>query len=58
MVNEYKTVLIMDGKGRITIPSKVRDMMNVKEGEVFALILQDGIIQVFPVDLNEIEKNK
>jgi AbrB family looped-hinge helix DNA binding protein len=56
MVNEYKTVLMMDGKGRITIPAKVRDMMNFKEGETLALILQDGIIQVFPVDLSEIKK--
>jgi len=56
----FKTVLTLDNKGRIVIPVKVRELLGLEIGEVLALEYQDGIIQLYPVDLvkKETEEEK
>lgn len=46
----YKTVITIDEKGRIVIPSKVREELGVIRGDMMALEYQDGVITLFVVD--------
>lgn len=37
-MNDYKTVLIEDTKGRVTIPAQVRNLINESERTAYQLI--------------------
>lgn len=41
---QYKSTITVDSKGRILIPLMVRDRLELKQGDVFILEYQDGII--------------
>ena len=46
----YKSVITLDKQGRIVIPAKVREAMQVREGDSIAIEYQDGIMQVYVID--------
>jgi AbrB family looped-hinge helix DNA binding protein len=46
----YKSVITLDKQGRIVIPAKVREAMEVREGDSLAVEYQDGILQVYVIN--------
>lgn len=51
MLEVYKTVLMLDDKGRVTIPVKVRDLLELKAKDALRLefVAADGIIMIYPI---------
>jgi AbrB family looped-hinge helix DNA binding protein len=43
----------LDKQGRIVIPAKVREAMEVKEGDSVAIEYQDGIMQVYVINIEK-----
>lgn len=44
MLQSYKTVVILDDKGRLVIPAKVRDMLQLEKKDMLELVLENGVI--------------
>lgn len=42
----YKTKIILGEQGRIVIPLKIRELMELRKGDVLVLDYSDGILQI------------
>lgn len=49
----YRTVLTLDNKGRVVIPVKVREELELKSGDTFVLEYADGIITLVAWDVEK-----
>jgi AbrB family looped-hinge helix DNA binding protein len=47
----YVDTLVIDKQGRIVIPAKVRKDLGLNEGDMIRLEYQDGIIQIYLVEM-------
>ena len=45
----YKTSTVLDDKGRIVIPVKIRESLELKKGDLLGIEYQDGIIQIYAI---------
>ncbi|HKZ49883.1 MAG TPA: AbrB/MazE/SpoVT family DNA-binding domain-containing protein [Candidatus Nanoarchaeia archaeon] len=53
MENQFKAELILDEKGRITIPSEVREKLKTK---TFVLLMRDNSVHIVPkITLRDLE---
>lgn len=53
----YKTVLVSDNKGRITIPVKIREMLNGEKGNLIYNLEYDQLkneLVLVPIGVNQL----
>lgn len=53
MVEDYKTVLMTDNKGRVTIPLEVRKQLNIEDKIIFRLIYKFAENEILLLPIGE-----
>ncbi|OLS20468.1 MAG: hypothetical protein HeimC2_37060 [Candidatus Heimdallarchaeota archaeon LC_2] len=56
MTEEIIVEVEMRKKGQLTIPSEIRDLLHLKDGQKFILIVNGSEIVLFPKIINPLDK--
>lgn len=56
MLLNYKTVSVLGDKGRVVLPAKIREAMQIEKGDALVIEYQDGIIQIYAIDTDQPKK--
>lgn len=46
---EYRTKTVLGEKGRIVIPAKIREDLQIEKGDSLVIECVDGIIKIYPI---------